>query len=266
MDKTLLLRASVQGQDAVLSLNGMVLSKLNDGQELLLPIHEYVQSGENRIQVTVLPSAPKLEASSNADHARASTDCGATVSVELQKDRGPDVLVQPHVLFELNASFQRGQRVIKNRLLDSTLDLPVSFPRWRYLDILPSTGGANDSILIEDFLLNLLALFKSANASALLPFFTIRNRELAAAYGLDPQRVHGDFAAHVKQLCTHAEFLESTLDPQWWNVRCIRQSPVHALLGKNHEPLLQWKCSLTGALLQLPMHVAVLGGEVFVLR
>lgn len=257
MDKALLLRASVHGQDAVLNLNGMVLSKLHAGRELLMPIHEYVQSGENRIQVTVLPSA---------DHARASTDCGATVSVELQKDRGPDVLVQPHVLFELNASFQRGQRVIKNRLLDSTLDLPVSFPRWRYLDILPSTGGANDSILIEDFLLNLLALFKSANASALLPFFTIRNRELAAAYGLDPQRVHGDFAAHVKQLCTHAEFLESTLDPRWWNVRCIRQSPVHALLGKNHEPLLQWKCSLTGALLQLPMHVAVLGGEVFVLR
>lgn len=257
MDRTLLLRASVHGQDAVLNLNGMVLSKLHAGRELLLPIHEYVQSGENRIQVTVLPSA---------DHALVSRDCGATVSVELQKDRGPDVLVQPHVLFELNASFQRGQRVIKNRLLDSTLDLPVSFPRWRYLDILPSAGGVNDSVLIEDFLLNLLALFKSVNASALLPFFSIRNRELASAYGLDPQQVHADFAAHVKQLCTHAEFLESTLDPQWWNVHCIRQSPVHALLGKNHEPLLQWKCSLTGAILQLPMHVAVLGGEVFVLR
>lgn len=261
MDKTLLLRASVKGQDALLSLNGMVLARLHDGRELLLPIHEYVQSGENRIQVTVLPGVSK-----NPDHALITQDCSATVWVELQKDRGPDVLVQPHVLFELNVSFQRGQRLRKNRLLDSTVDLPVSFPRWRYLDVLPSTHSANDVVLIEDFLLNLLAQIKAGKTTALLPFFTIRNRELAAAYGLDPQHVHGDFAAHLNHLCVHAELLESTLDPQCWQVQCVRQSPVHALLGKNLEPLLQWKCSLSGASLQLPMHVAVLGGEVFVLR
>lgn len=266
MDKTLLLRVSVRGQDALLSLNGMVLAKLSDGLELLLPIHEYVQSGENRIQVTVLSSAPMPGASSNSERFLLTKSCSATVWVELQKDRGPDVLVQPHVLYELNASFQRGQRLRKNLLLDSKVDLPVSFPRWRYLDVLPSTRGANDSVLIEDFLVNLLAQFNAGQVSALLPFFTIRNRELAAAYGLDAQHVHTNFAAHVKHLCTHAEFLESSLDPQCWQIQCIHQSPVHALLGKNHQSLLQWKCGLSGATLQLPMHVAVLSGEVFVLR
>jgi hypothetical protein len=261
MDKTLLLRACVHGQDALLSLNGMVLAKLHQDRELLLPIHEYVQSGENRIQVIVLSET--LEDSGNPLLIQ---DCHASVWVELQKDRGPDLLVQPRVLFELKSSFQRGQRLKKNRLLDSRVDLPVSFPRWRYLDVLPSSCGTNDAILIEDFLLGILTQFKAGKVSELLPFFTVRNRELATAYGLDPQTVHADFMSHLKHLCTHAEMLESALDPQSWLVQCIRNSPVHALLGKNREPLLQWKCSLSGTNFQLPMHVGVLGGEVFVLR
>lgn len=261
MDKTLLLRASVEGHDALLSLNGMVLGKLHDRRELVLPIHEYLQAGENRIQVTVLQ-----ESKSDSCHELLTRDCSVTVWVELQKDRGPNLIVQPQVLFELNASARQGQRLKKNRLLDSQVDLPVSFPRWRYLDILPSTRGINDALLIEDFLLNLLAQIKSAEVPALLPYFTVRNRELAAAYGLDPQTVFSDFAAHLKRYCTQAELLDSALDPQYWKFQCVRQSPVYALLGRNHEPLLQWKCGLSGTTLQMPMHVAVLGGEVFVLR
>ncbi|MCE2744658.1 MAG: hypothetical protein LW710_01970 [Burkholderiales bacterium] len=261
MDKTLLLRACVHGQDALLGLNGMVLAKLYQGRELLLPIHEYVQSGENRIQVILLPST--LE---NSGNSLLMQDCQASVSVELQKDRGPDLLVQPSVLFELNASALRGQRLRKSRLLDSIVDLPVSFPRWRYLDVLPSSSGTNDSALIEDFLLSILAQFQAGKVSALLPFFTTRNRELATAYGLDPQVVLGNFTSHLKHLCAHSEILESALDPENWRIQCIRNSPVHAVLGKLHEPLLQWKCSHTGTTFQLPMHVGVLGGEVFVLR
>ena len=39
MDKTLLLRASVQGQNALLTLNGMVLGKLQNGRELDVSRH-----------------------------------------------------------------------------------------------------------------------------------------------------------------------------------------------------------------------------------
>jgi len=113
MDKTLLLRASVQGQNALLTLNGMVLGKLQNGRELVLPIHEYVQSGENRIQVILLPGASMQGTSLNPDHALLTQNCSTTVWVELQKDRGPDVLVQPRVLFELKTAFQRGQRLRK---------------------------------------------------------------------------------------------------------------------------------------------------------
>ena len=40
MDKSLLLRASVKGQDALLMLNGMVLGKLTEGQELRQHVQE----------------------------------------------------------------------------------------------------------------------------------------------------------------------------------------------------------------------------------
>ncbi len=82
MDKTLLLRASVQGQNALLTLNGMVLGKLQNGRELVLPIHEYVQSGENRIQVILLPGGSMRGASLNPDHALLTQNCTTTVWVE----------------------------------------------------------------------------------------------------------------------------------------------------------------------------------------
>ena len=146
MDKTLLIRACVTGSDALLCLNGMVLCKLISGQEMRLPVHEFIQSGENRIQVILLGSVL------NDTHSR--------VCVELQKDRGADVLVQPQVLYEFEESLLRGERLEKNRLIDVCVDLPVSFPKWRYLDVMQASSDGQDLQKIQDFILQLLRLMQ----------------------------------------------------------------------------------------------------------
>ena len=261
MDKSLLLRACVQGQDALLILNGMVLAKLTAGQELHLPVHEYIQSGENRIQVEAISTTVQ---SSGKPISACNTE--AQVLVEIQKDRGPASFINANVLFKLQGSVLRGQRFNKNRVLDTRVDLPVSFPRWRYLDVMQSPADADDQERIQDFLLNLLTLFQGQKVSALLPYFSVRNREVATAYGLDLQQVHGNFASHLEQMCTHYTLNDAALDPTQWLVRPVRQSSIYALLNPEHQPLLQFNANQGGALHQWPMHVGVLGSEVFVLR
>lgn len=261
MDKSLLLRASVQGRDALLMLNGMVLGKLSMGQELQLPVHEYIQSGENRIQVEAI--SPAVQA---AVKPLSACDTEAQVLVEIQKDRGPSSFVNANVLFRLQGSVRRGQRFNKNRVLDMRVDLPVSFPRWRYLDVMQSPADADDQERIQDFLLNLIALFQAQKVSALLPYFSVRNREVAAAYGLDLQQVHSNFASHLEQICIHHTLNDATLDPAQWLIRPVRQSSIYVLLNLEHQPLLEFKANQGGALHQWPMHVGVLGSEVFVLR
>lgn len=258
MDKSLLLRAVVTSVDALLCLNGMVLSKLLSGQEVRMPVHEFIQSGENRIQVLALgiPFA----------------HCSARVCVELQKDRGSTVVVQPQVLYEFSATMQRGERLEKNRLIDVCVDLPVSFPRWRYLDVMQSCSDIDDAQKIHDFLLNLLSLLQTQKLSTLLPFFSVRNREIAAAYGLEMQQVHSSFQAYLNKLSTQADLADSVWNPASWRLYPVlgksgEMSPaIYAVLNDQYEPLLQFRMRDNNTTLQWPMHVGILGGEVFVLR
>lgn len=261
MNKTLLLRAFVSGQDALLLLNGMILAKLEAGVETRLAMHEFIQAGENRIEVLALEMQ-----SAHGTSILAKSNCSAQVWIELHKDRGPATQVEPHLLFVFEESHKRGQRLPKSRMLDVKVDLPVSFPRWRYLDVLQSSQAEKDLLSVQDFLLNVLGLFQKKNASALSPYFTHRNREIASAYNIDLQQCHSTFTAFLNHLCTSCSLEESTLDPQGWYFRPVRNSAVYALLNQQHEPLFRFRCTQEQTTIHLPMHVGVLGGEVFVLR
>lgn len=258
MDKSLLLRATVTGVDALLCLNGMVLCKLRCGQEIRLPVHEFIQSGENRIQLLALGFAL--------------VDFKVQVCVELQKDRGITALVQPQVLYEFSKTIRRGECLEKNRLIDVCVDLPVSFPRWRYLDVMQSCSASDDTQKIRGFLLNLLNLLQAKNLAALQPFFSVRNREIAAAYGLEMQEVHSSFQAHLHKLSSQATLLDSVWNPVTWRLHPVCEPgeetgpAIYAVLNAQYEPLLQFQMSDNSSTFQWPMHVGVLGGEVFVLR
>lgn len=261
MDKTLLIRAHIQGRDALLTLNGMVLCKLIAGQEVRLPVHEFIQAGENRIQVLALGPQGLL-----LDTALTPVDCGVQVSVELQKDRGAESLVQAHVLFDLVENFKKGQRLKKGRMLDVTVNLPVSFSRWRYLDVLQSGADENDHIKIQDFVLQLAGLFQARKLALLLPYFSVRNQEVASAYGLDLQQAHIAFSSRMNLLCSTFTLSEESLDSSTWLFHKVRHSSVYSLLNTMHQPLFQFDSTEHPNRQQWPMHVGVLGGEVFVLR
>ena len=261
MDKTLSLRAVAHGQNSLLVLNGMVLCKLPTDQVVSMPVHEYIRAGENRIQVLCLE-----ETGVTGHDALVTCDYSVQVFVELQKDRGPCTLVQAQVLFKLENSLRRGQRLRKGCLLDVSVDLPVSFQRWRYLDVLGSLPDDNNQIRLQDFVLGLQDCFRDKKVSSLLPYFSVRNREIATAYGLDHQEVHTSFSAHLEHLCASSVLCDSALDPQLWRFYAAGRSAVYALLNSRYEPLFQFQCAEPAVAFQLPMHVGVLGGEVFVLR
>lgn len=261
MDKTLLIRAHVQGRDALLTLNGMVLCKLIAGQEVRLSVHEFIQAGENRIQVLAL--GPK---GVQVDNELTPVDCGLQVSVELQKDRGAESFVQAHVLYELVEHFKKGHRLEKGRMLDVTVNLPVSFNRWRYLDVLQSAADETDHIRIQDFVMQLAGLFQARKLALLMPYFSVRNQEVANAYGLDLQQAHTAFSSRLNLICSTFTLSEESLDSSSWLFHKVRHSSVYALLNTRYQPLFQFHSTGHPSRQQWPMHVGVLGGEVFVLR
>lgn len=261
MDKTLLIRACAHGQDALLCLNGMVLSRLIAGQEARLPLHEFIQSGDNRVQVLALGQQGIQPANTLAP-----VDCAVRVSIELQKDRGVESLVQAQALFVLDERVKKGQRLEKGRMLDVTVNLPVSFNRWRYFDVLQSGSDETDCVHIQDFVLRLIGLFQARQVTLLLPYFSVRNQEVATAYGLDIQQAHAAFSSRLNLLCSAFTLSEASLDFSTWRFHKVGDSSVYALLNTRYQPLFQFDSHEQKTSQQWPMHVGVLGGEVFVLR
>jgi hypothetical protein len=261
MDKLLLLRASVQQMDCLLSLNSMVVGKLKAGVELCLPVHEFIQAGANSLQLISLATS-----NGAACTGRATKDCDFQVSLEIRKDRGPLSLVQGTVLYQVGGSVARGDYLKDALLLDVSLDLPLAFPRWRFLDVLHTETSAADITKVEAFLLDLIRNLQAARLPEVLRIFSARNREVAAAYHLDVQQASSDFHKYLDDTCTGSSICESTLDAGNWRFHAVGKAAVYAVLNRDFNPLLQFHFPDTGRRLLVPMHLGVLGDEVFVLR
>ncbi|HEX4879930.1 MAG TPA: hypothetical protein VFV39_08810 [Limnobacter sp.] len=256
MDKTLLLRVVCSEPDAIVRLNGLVLGQLRAGVESTWPMHAHIVQGDNRIQI----ECPQHATLKKAVQTRA--------WIELHKDRGSGVLVQPRILFELQGSHPAGTRLQKGRVLDHTVELPVQLPRWRFFDLLGAADGGASHVALQDFVWRLVQLFCAGNAAALSPVFHARNQELALAYGQDFQQFHDRFLQQLQNLMDTHTLTPQCLDPALWRFRPVRGGALFYCSNLLGQALLQWEghVSSVARVAQLPMHLAVINRDVLIVR
>lgn len=260
MDKTLFMCVDVQGMDCWVSVNQLTLALVKSGSNLRLPIHEFIQQGANRLELW--PS----QTNGQALHLF-KTAFSAHLRLELVKDRGPGQWVQATPVTGLKVEIQQGElRKTNVPLMDERVDLPVQFPRWRFLDLQGEPGLDEDHSRIVRFVHQLSGLFRSAQVDALLPWFSHRNRELMLAYNLDVQEGLDQFRNHLKRLCTECELVTDALDPESWQVKGSPHAPIYSVFAAGGQSVFQFLHSETRRRFQLPLHVAVLNGDVFVVR
>lgn len=260
MDKTLFMSVGVQGMDCWLRVNQLTLCLVKSGRDLRLPVHEFIQQGANRIELwPVQSSASGLHLFKAAFSAR--------VQLELVKDRGPGQLVQAVPISGFKVDIQPGElRSLSAPVLDEQVDLPVQFPRWRFLDLQGEPNVQTDQVRIVRFIHQLSGLFAAGQVDALLPWFSHRNRELMLAYNLDVQDAFEQFRNHLKWLCTECELVADALDPELWQLKCSPRAPIYSLFSTDGTSVLQFLHAESRRRFQLPVHVAVLNDDVFVVR
>ncbi|HEX4917263.1 MAG TPA: hypothetical protein VFV43_05145 [Limnobacter sp.] len=256
MDKTLLLRAFCSAPGAVVRLNGLVLGELQAGAEAMWPMHGHVVQGDNRIQI----ECPHHTTSKRAVRTHA--------WVELHKDRGAGVLVQPRVLFDLESNHPAGSRLHKGRYLDHTVTLPVQLPRWRFFDLLGGVAQDMPHAALQDFVWRLVQLFSAGKAAALSPLFHTRNQELALAYGQDFQQFHGRFLNNLQVLMDTHTLAPQCLDPDLWRFRPVRGGALFYCSNAQGQALIQWVIAGDSetCCAQLPLHLAVINRDVLIVR
>ncbi len=255
MDKTLTLRAHVEGADAMLCLNRLPLARIRDGQELKLAVHEYLMAGENQIE---LQSLAKVDMCAHAIRAQ--------LNIEIQKDRGSKVITTPTSLHTVEQLIQPRERLPQQQILNALVSLPVKFPRWRFFDLMDAFAEHNDKLRLEDFVSDLLGSIEKKRVMEITPLFIARNKELALAYGLDASVLHRLFCDSLLFNVESGSLAAGCSDPEQWQFRRVGQSSMYALLNQDHEPLFQFHDPESNTVHRWPMLVAVLTGDVFVIR
>lgn len=263
MDKTLLVRVACSTPKAVLRINGLVLGQLREHTESTWPMHAYIQHGQNRIELEH-PAKGAFKSSGLLTH-----DTLARVSIELHKDRGAGVLVQPKVLFEWSDTHLKGTRLPHGNLFERSVDLPVNLPRWHHLDLLPGANSEATLIALENFVAQLVSLFNEKQINSLAPLFHARNQELAAAYGQDFHQFHNQFLDGLQRILDTHTIDAACMDPSQWRFRPVRGGTLYFCCNPEGQALFQWSRepgSGSSAKAQLPMHLAVMHRDVLVIR
>lgn len=248
MDSLLLLNAQIQGGSAWLWVNGVVIGLLEPGNVWSQSIHQYLLRGQNQIRIQRVGGADFLP----------KADVHVSVQIQLL---GKD---KTQTLHRWNACHPGMKWVKAGCFLQVEADLPVQFPRWKFFDIQHMKSEPSDVVCIQYFLPDLINAILKRDFAVLHHLFSIRNKELCTAYGLDPVEFSDQFKTRVSQLSCAMEEASFQFNPLDCVCIPIGNSPLYYLSNKLDRPFLNWGDAASAW--SIPLHVAVVQRQVYVIR
>ena len=200
MDRLMCLQVQSSGEPVEVHVNGVpVLSLPAGGGSRAVTVHEFLQNGSNRLslviaplpvaQVVVAPDAPaQPRLAARAAQARA-----RLVLLRQGKSLADEAV---RVLAEVSWAVEDGESFQAPTVRHEELQLPVAFPRWRWLDAPPLTPSAPERQQLLAALQRLAFDLARGHADSLVAACRLKLEELDLAY----QRPAGHGAAALRAL------------------------------------------------------------------
>lgn len=267
IERLLVLKLDAVECEAEACLNGMPIARAHPGQpRIALPVHEYTLSGANRLELVVWPH-PAAGSASPAPTPQALVASGrAAAHARLLLPRVGNVTDESsaRTLAQLDWAPAAGTGFEAPLSLQVDVQLPVSFPRWRWLE---APAVADPSGLPPQAVAYLRPLADSLAAGDPEPFLTavrLRTDEIAAAYQQDPREATARLRQHLVA-CFEAGRL------RWQPLDALLLRPVAGgrlleCLSPEGQPALCTETDDDGRSLALPLRMAFLESHFYVLR
>jgi len=272
MDRVMCLHVQTSGEPVEVHVNGVPVLSLPVGPgSQSVTVHEYLQNGSNRISLVIAPppiamavAAPDAPAqprmASRAAQARA-----RLVLLRQGKSLADEAV---RVLAEVNWAVEEGTPFEAPTTVHQDLELPVGFPRWRWLDapVLSPTPQGRQTVLA---LIQRIAYDLSrGNPDAWLAACRLKLEELDHAY----QRNAGHSAAALReqvQRLWQAGVL-ATLQPptaETLMLRPVAGGRLLACVNPLGAPVLSSaNDDVTPGNIAWPLRLTLIEGKVYVLR
>jgi hypothetical protein len=199
MDRLMCLHVQTSSEPVEVLVNGVPVLSLPAGPgSQSVTVHEYLQNGSNRITLVVAPppialavAAPDAPAQPRMA-ARAAQARARLVLLRQGKSLADEVV---RVLAEVAWAIEEGHSFEAPTARHQDLELPVGFPRWRWLDAPVLNPGPGDRQLVLAALQRIAFDLSRGNPDSLLLACRLRLEELDQAY----QRPAGNSAAALRE-------------------------------------------------------------------
>jgi len=266
LERLMMLELSAGGCAVEAQLNGMPIAALGPaGGSTSLAVHEYTLAGRNELSLVIGPAAPGSVAPSQPRVAIGATWARARLVLVRQGQSPADPSARVLGVVEWAAVEGRSYEAPSSHKRD--VDLPVNFPRWRFLDAPPINNSIAVQRTILEFMQQTAVELARGNPDPLIAASKLRFDELAVAYQGDSNQAVQRFRDQVQRLYAAkalkvmppvaAELvLRPLLDGRL--IECLAPTGGPALRTSNEVPELgdqSW-----------PIRLAMVEGRIYVLR
>ena len=199
MDRILMLQLESVGCAAEVFLNGMPVAALGlTGGRVSLAVHEYTLTGKNELVLIAGAGVPGQPVPAQPRIATQATWARARLVLARQGQAAGDA--NARVLASLEWAAPEGKTYEAPARQPRKVDLPVNFPRWRWLDA--PVVGINPAVQrqIAEFLQQLALALALGDPEPLLAASKLRFDELALAYQRDAAEGVQRFREHLQRL------------------------------------------------------------------
>lgn len=264
MDRLLVMRLETSGVAAEAVFNGVPLLRAGGARTAAtLPVHEYALAGANTLELVVQPGPPGAVAEPEPQLSEGK----AWASLRLLLPRVGSVAhpESARTLAQLDWGPPADEVYETPFALQASVELPISFPRWRWLDAPPIAESPTLKKDVAAYLLPIALGLARGNPEPFVQASRLRLEDLATAYQRKLADDVGRLRVHLQGL--HAEMpLKPVLPaPARLVLRPVGGGRLIECLGGDGRPFLH-SPRAGGERVDWPLRLAAVDGRFYVLR
>ena len=271
MERLLVLRLNAVGCVAEAVLNGVPLGRVGSlggmGQpgSLSLPVHEFTVSGVNDVSLVIAPHPPGTpEGTLEPEPQLADGQVGASLQLLLPRVGQSAHPSSARLLAQLNWAPAAGELYHAPVQQTQQVDLPIKFPRWRWLDAPPIEPSETLKSQLVAYLLGIALGLQRGDPEPLIQASRLRLEELALAYQRNLADDVGRLRVHLAQLHAAQPLKPPLPSATSLVLRWVAGGRLLECLHSSGAPFLQFP--VAGGVHGWPLRVAQVEDKFYVLR
>lgn len=263
MERLLLLRLRSTGVAAEARLNDIPVARTPaGGGEVCMPVHEYLFEGANHVALALDPVAPTTEVGPRL----LATPVAASVRLLLPRVGAVGSESSARTLVELDHALAAGEVVQPPVVIHRSVELPIRFPRWRWLDLPVIADPPAQQPVVARFVQVLAIALARGDADSFVQSARLRFEELALAYQQNLADMVARWRSRIQLL--HATKALQVVLPTLADVvlqPCAGSRLVECVNAAG-EPILRTAPAADGTSQAWPIRVAVIDGHCHIVR